>query len=236
MKKILLFQVFDCKDQARALEFDQCVRHNLELGFDEIIIFNDNVPPRYFGKNIRNIEVDKRLTYKDFIELAQSPKNYGNFLVLINTDIKLDKKMFELERILGEKTLIALARYEVGDRLADMPWCTQDVWVLVGQPIPKSILFQSDIPLGVPGCELRFSELMFNVGFQVFNPCMDIKNLHVHKNQVPHSDENRVFGAYLFTPACGLNDVFNKSANAWPIPHYLTSFVPKLFTMQECKD
>jgi hypothetical protein len=232
VKKILLFQVFDCKDQARALEFDQCIRHNLELGFDEVIIFNDNVSPKYSGKNIHNIEINERLSYKNFIELAQSPKYYGDMLVLINTDIKLDKKMLELEGLLSEKTLIALARYEEDDRLADMPWCTQDVWALIGQPIPKSIFFQSDIPLGVPGCELRFSELMFNVGFMVFNPCLEIKNLHIHKNQAPHSDENRVFGAYLFTPACNLNDVLHKSENALPIPHYLTSFIPKLFTMQ----
>lgn len=232
MKKILLFQCFDCKDESRAKEFDQCIGHNLELGFDEIIILNDGVSPRYFGENISNINTDKRLTYKDFINLVQDPKYSGDLLVLINTDIKLDKKILDLDKILAAKTLIALARYEDGNRLADTPWCTQDVWAMLGQSIPKSVLFQSDIPLGLPGCELRFSELMFNVGFQVFNPCMDIKNLHVHKDQVPHTDENRLFGAYLFTPACNLNDVLNKAPKAFPVPHYLTSFIPKLFTMQ----
>ena len=52
MKKILIFQWFDCNDALRKNELVQCIEHNLELGFDDVIIFNDSVEPTFTGDNI----------------------------------------------------------------------------------------------------------------------------------------------------------------------------------------
>jgi hypothetical protein len=144
----------------------------------------------------------------------------------------LDFELSLLDEIIKEKALFALSRYENNGMLANTPWCTQDVWVMLSQPIRKSIIHQCDIPLGLPGCEIRFSEIVFNTGFEVFNPCLDIKNIHVHSNQVAHLDENRIYGAYLFTPACTLEDIRTGNKKILPSPQYLTSFIPKLFSIQ----
>ena len=231
MKKILIFQWFKCGNEAREQELVDCVNHNLSIGFDEVLIFNDDVEPMFHGKNIINIPSIGRLTYRDFINIVKDPGNYGSLIVLTNTDVKLDRRILSLNEILKERTLIAISRYESNGMLADDPWCTQDCWALISQPIHKSIIHQCDIPLGLPGCEIRFSEIIFNAGFSVFNPCLDIKNLHVHSNQAPHQDEDRLYGAYLFTPACTLKDIINEDKSVAPTLCYLTSFAPKLFSL-----
>ena len=201
-KKILIFQWFNCKDETRKKELIECINHNLNIGFDEVIIHNDSVESTFHGKNIKNISTNNRITYRDYIKVVNDPNNYGALVIFTNSDIKLDQKILILEESINEGTLICLSRYENNGLLTESPWCSQDVWVMLSQPIHMSVISQCDIPLGLPGCEIRFSEIIFNTGFVVFNPCLDIKNIHVHSNQNPHLDENRMYGAYLFTPAC----------------------------------
>jgi len=232
MKKILMFQWFKCKDDIRRQEIIDCINHNLSIGFDEVIIYNDSEEPTFHGQNIKNIPTNSRITYRDFINVVNDSSNYGSLVVLTNTDIKLDKKILSLDEIIKEQTLIALSRYENNGILADSPWCTQDVWVMLSQPIHKSIIHQCHIPLGMPGCEIRFSEIVFNTGFAVFNPCLEIKNIHVHSNQAIHLDENRIYGAYLFTPACTFEDIRARNIKILPLPQYSTRFNPKLFSIQ----
>jgi hypothetical protein len=231
MKKILMFQWFDCKDKIRKQELTDCVNHNLDIGFDEVIIFNDSVDPSFQGQNIKNVSTNSRITYKDYIDVVKNPSNYGSLVVLTNTDIKLDSNILFLDEIIKEETLIALSRYENNGALAETPWCTQDVWAMLSQPIHKSVIHQCDIPLGMPGCEMRFSEIIFNTGFAVFNPCLDVKNIHIHTNQTPHLDENRMYGAYLFSPACTFEDIRTRNTKALPSPQYWTSFTSKLFSI-----
>ena len=232
MKNILIFQWFDCKDNSRKEELIECVEHNLKLGFDEIIIFNDSVNPQFFGTNVKNITSTHRLTFRDYIEIINDPVNFGSLVTLTNTDIKIDIKTLELNSYIKEKMLIAISRYESQEHLAVNPWCTQDVWILLSQPIHNSILMQSSIPLGLPGCELRFSEILFAAGFEVYNPCLDIKNLHVHSKENIHLDENRIYGAYLFTPACKLIEMKSNYAATKPVLKYLPSFLTYTLNIQ----
>ena len=231
MKKILIFQWFDCQDGIRRQELTDCINHNLAIGFDEVIIFNDSVEPAFFGQNVQNILSNSRITYRDYINILNDENNYGSFVVLTNTDIKLDRNILTLKEVAKEKILLAMSRYESNEKLTEFPWSSQDVWAARSQPIHKGVLHQCNIPLGVPGCELRFSEMLFNTGFMVFNPCLDIKNVHVHSNQNSHKDENRIYGAYLFTPACTLSDIKSGNSAIMPTPYYLT-IINKLFTIQ----
>lgn len=227
MKKILVFQRFDCKDSVRRAELIQCIEHNLQLGFDRVIIFNDSVEAEFGGDGVINIETDRRLTYRDFIDIANDPTNFGSMVCLTNTDIKLDRNILDVSRILQPKLLLSMTRYEANGQLAELPWCTQDTWVILSQPMPDSVLFQSSIPLGMPGCENRFSELFFSAGFRVFNPCLDIKNVHVQSTRSVHRDENKLFGAYLFVPSCTIGDV--GKIEFFPTPVYLTRYSDRPF-------
>ena len=142
----------------------------------------------------------------------------------------LDRNVLTISDVVQKNFFLCFTRYEsIRGELAlpNAPWCTHDVWAMISQPIHNSIKFQSFMPLGMPGCELRFAETIFNMGYAVFNPCLDIKNVHLHSESVPHEDKNRMYGAYLFTPPCKLSDMkpasVSRSHTATPV--YLTSFI-----------
>lgn len=107
-----MFQWFDCKDIVRKQELTDCINHNLAIGLDEVIIYNDSVDPIFHGQNIKNVSTHSRITYSDYINVVKDPSNYGSLVVLTNTDIKLDKDILSLDSLIKEKTLIALSRYE----------------------------------------------------------------------------------------------------------------------------
>ncbi len=213
MKKILIFQWFKSSDVERESELIECISHNLAIGFDKVIIFNDSVDPKFFGNNIENVCINRRMRYSDYISIVCDSKNFGDLVVLTNTDIKLDENILNLPLYIKEKNLIAISRYENDIELAKSHWCTQDVWAIISQPVHVSVGYQSDIPLGVPGCENRFAEIFHSAGYAVFNPCIEIKNLHVHSKQGVYSQDFRVFGSYLFVHSCKLIDIEINNTN-----------------------
>jgi hypothetical protein len=227
MKTILLFQWFDCRDPVRRAEFTACAEHNLRLGFDEIVIFNDSTEPAFDGAHVRNVPADRRLTYRDFVDLLVDPANEGALVCATNTDIKLDPRLLDLTARVQKQQLLCFSRYEADGQLAKSPWCTHDTWVALGQPVPDSVVLQSSIPLGVPGCENRLAEIFFSSGFRVFNPSADIRNTHVHSVPSVHSDEKRLYGAYAFVPVCASADIGRD--DLMPKPVYLPKFAMRLF-------
>ena len=219
-----MFQWFDCIDEVRKKEFIDCINHNLNIGFDEVIIFNDKVQPAFFGDGIKNISSNTRLTYRDYIDLVNDVSNYGSLIVLTNTDIKIDTNIFNLAEVMKPVDFICMSRYEENGVIATSPAFTQDTWAILSQPVHNSIIHQSSIPLGIPGCENRFSEILFTVGFRVYNPSLDIKNIHIHRVPSVHKNENRVFGTILTIPPCYVEDIKNGFVKEYPRPFYLTAF------------
>lgn len=144
-------------------------------------------------------------------------------ICLTNTDIKIDLNIFLINDVLEDNQLIALSRYESNGEIAKSPWCTQDFWCIRSQSIHKSILIQSNIPLGIPGCENRFSEIMHSVGFEVFNPNLEIKNQHMHQIQANYPQSERLYGTYLFIPTCTIDDIKQKNPAHSPNINYLTN-------------
>lgn len=232
MKAILLFQHFEPANPVRKSELERCILHNLQIGFDKIMVWNDSVDPTFVGENVHNIEANRRLTYRDYIDVLDAEENYGSLIVLTNTDIMLDRNLLTISDVVRKNFFLCFSRYErrgAALELPDAPWCTHDVWAMISQPVHNSIKFQSLMPLGMPGCELRFAEIIFNMGYAVFNPCIDIKNVHLHSECPPHENKNRIYGAYLFTPPCRLSDVKPDSMtnNHMARPVYLTNFIDR---------
>lgn len=226
MKKILVFQWFDCKDEARRKELLECIHHNLSLAFDEFIILNDSTPALFTGEKIQNIQTTKRMTFQDWVAILNDPKNHGAVVCLTNTDIKLDPSLPSKCDFIQQNQLIALSRYEKNGELAPNPWVTQDTWAAISQPIHNSVVHQSGIPLGVPGCENRIAELFFNVGFEVINPCLDILNMHIQSVDSVHELQNKVAGTYLAIPPSNL-----QAQGGYPpaMPMYFVLNMNKMF-------
>jgi len=231
MKKILVFQYFDCNLPSRAAELESCIVHNLGIGFDEIIIFNDSIKPIFFQKNVINIESSYRLTYRDYVDILRDEKNFGSFIVLTNTDIRLDEKILTLSSIVKPIDFIALSRHEANGVIAPDPAITQDTWAMLSQPIPPTIIYQSGIPLGMPGCENRFSEIMFSAGHRVFNPSLDICNQHIQAIPSIHKFEDKMFGAILAIPPCRTDQISTCTLDEFPKPYYLPCFSDRLISI-----
>jgi len=220
LKKILVLQWYESAESERNAEIEKAFNHNLSLNFDEFIIFNENNKINYSSGNIKNLNQKGRYTFRDYLNVASITRADDTMVVTCNSDIALDPFIASADFGIDKKTLYCISRYEEDGSISEHPWATQDVWIIQSQKIHNSALNNSDIPLGTPGCELRFAELMYNIGYKVYNPCLSLKNFHIHRTQLPHNDEIRNYGAYLFTHACTLEDARNK-ANIEPVPVYL---------------
>lgn len=218
MKTILLFQYFLAQDPIRRNEIESAITHNINLGFDEIIIFNDSVKPNFVGPNITNILTDSRMTFKDFIEVVNDPRNHDSLITLTNTDIKLDHKILCIDKVISKSKVFCISRHELNGQLTENPHYCQDTWAMISQPLPKYILFSSNIPIGTSGCEQRFAELLFSFNFLISNPCVDIHNIHIHSNHPGTNETDRIYGAYLSIPPSGLNGDDSKIPS--PSLHY----------------
>lgn len=224
MKKILIFQYFQCNSPERLTELEECINHNINLDFDEIIIFNDSINPTFLQNNIKNIVINRRLTYKDYIDIISSEENFGSLVVLTNSDIKLDSEILRLGKLIKPIDFIALSRYEKNGLIAPDPAFTQDTWAMLSQPIPPTILYQCGIPLGMPGCENRFSEIIFSAGYRVANPSISIKNRHIQIKPSVHKFEEKMFGAILAIPPCSIEQLITPDPEFQPTPYYLPCF------------
>ena len=71
----------------------------------------------------------------------------------------IDTNIFNLAEVMKPVDFICMSRYEENGVIATSPAFTQDTWAILSQPVHNSIIHQSSIPLGIPGCENRFSEI-----------------------------------------------------------------------------
>lgn len=227
VRAILTFQCFECLDAHRHDELRRCIEHNLSLPFDKVIIYNDSTAPAFFDDRTENLCGAGRQTFRDYLRIVEDPRYRGDLVVLTNTDIMLDRELLRAREHIRPSDLLCFSRYEADGAFPAAPWCTQDVWMMLAQPVPASVLLQSTLPLGLPGCETRFAELLFNAGYSVMNPSLDTRNVHVHTRQTPAKDENRIYGAHLLTPPCRLADLGERRSIPRPVPVYLAKFLDR---------
>lgn len=74
-------------------------------------------------------------------------------------------------------------------------------------PIP-SYFQETKFPLGMVGCDNRILAIFARYGYFPVNPCKTIKSYHLHVgHQVNYNTNNRLFGEYLFAPACYMSEI-----------------------------
>lgn len=207
VRKVLVTQWYAPSDLSRREEITACFNHNAGLGFDEVIVFTEGLEWPDSPAKLRVVVHPERLTFFEFVQILDSRSSVGECVFFTNADIKLDPNILCLADSLGERELVCLSRYEHDGELVQSAWCSQDSWVARTQAMPASVMLQAAIPLGVPGCENRFAEICLSAGFRLSNPCLDIRNRHFHRMQVPHDMSRRVFGAYVFVHPCNLDSM-----------------------------
>ena len=213
--KIILFTAYyKAKHAIRQEELIYCLKKNIQCdAIDKIVlIIDDDHVPEVKSPKIEIVNLLERPTYLDWVELTQE-RDDNILSILANTDIYFDDSILNLKEIFANNSqaFVALSRYDKeGDRqkLHQNPHWSQDVWVISSQyQFTESLKKSLNFSLGVPRCDNKIAYLFTIHGTRVYNPCHQIKTVHVQESQL------RAYSKYGDTSIVG--------GTAWVYPSVL---------------
>lgn len=152
-------------------------------------------------------ESNTRLTFNDFFEDIRNHGDDKGVNIMCNSDIYFDDTILLTEKIL-ENQVYALNRWDwhpYNEPIHYNMLGSSDVWVFRG--IPKNI--NGAFFLGNWGCDGRLGYEIIKAGYELYNPSLSIKTVHLHHVNVHNYDlfNDQVSGPYMGAPACYLDDL-----------------------------
>ena len=163
---------------------------NLQNSFITKIKLLCEIPFIYEHPKLECISIEKRPTYQTFLDLY----DFNDINILINSDIVLDFGTSFLIQKIPPNSAYCLTRYQLINNynLDPKEWkyafyelghaaVTQDAWIIYKPS--KPIINCSDILMGIPGCENRFSLSLYQSGLILSNPSLSIQIIHVHLSE-----------------------------------------------------
>lgn len=175
------------KNPERDAEIQLCIHnciHSPEI--DKAYLLSDVLPPiQALLPKAEWIQLDRRPTYQDFFNIANSIAAPGDIIVISNTDIYPDASTkHHLVNNLKENECYALTRWDVlptGEhQLFDRP-DSQDTWCFVA---PIKPIHGGDFTQGRGGCDNKIALQIKESGYDVKNPSRSIKFLHLHNTNI----------------------------------------------------
>ena len=180
----LFINSFDHENSARKKEIDFCLEKNKKnKHIKQIIIVNKG----------------DRAAYGDFFRIMAEYPNDVN--IIANLDIYFDETI-ELAKDITNMECYALTRWEnYNGKVIDFnsrhgrpspPQWSQDAWIFRGAPKPEAFdtvvavdsRTRSSVhiafSLGIPGCDNKIAALLKEKNYQVTNPSLSIKAIHMH--------------------------------------------------------
>ena len=160
MFQINLFTTYyNEENNFRKQELLSCMQKNiLNKTISKITIFNEGESLAYLAPTkIKEVFIEKRPTYRDFINYINANSNPDDINIIANTDIFFDKNLEVLKYINLNNTCLALSRWDTTDTIRPKLYNrndSQDAWVFKG--FIKQCL-KADFPLGVPRCDNRLT-------------------------------------------------------------------------------
>lgn len=186
----LFFPYYKCGDLDRQEEIDFCLQKNIENSLIDklIVLIDDGSLSPFSSDKITVINLDKRPTYKKWIDLTKELRLSG-ISVLCNSDIYFDDSIEFFDEVLDKSNkFVALSRWELiggTTSLHPNPHWSQDVWAMnCDNYLSTELLHQLDFPMGVPRCDNKIAYLFGIYGWEVFNPCNQLKSFHVHETEM----------------------------------------------------
>ena len=221
----VFFPYYQCGDKERQKEIDLCLGKNAEnkLINKLFVVIDDGCECPVTSDNIEIIHINKRLTYKYWIELTQQYCQAG-VTILCNSDIYFNETLSVIDEVLfSEKSFISLSRWELlGGSLSKHPnphW-SQDTWAMrVGEQLSPSFMHQLDFPMGVPRCDNKIAYLFATQGWKIFNPVDFLVSIHVHETEMrtyhKKLDDRILGGAGYVYPGEKLTDEATLDFDIW---------------------
>jgi hypothetical protein len=214
-KIINLYTTYFCpKEEERKKELDYCITKNINNPYiKNIFLFLDDKTKESdlsdileknqpFSGKVSFIKIDKIPTYKDWID---NKTNDDSVSVFTNADIYFDETITKIpEYLKNAKSFVCVSRYEdlnEGAELHKTPHWSQDVWAIKSNDIIDDNFKRSlDIPTGKYRCDNKIAYVFTINGWDLYNPCKDIKCYHKHESNLRKYDEldTSIFGAIAF--------------------------------------
>lgn len=182
-------------DNDRSNELEYCIIKNLENPIvDKIHLFIDDEDALRRLNIISNnsekivvISIGLKPKYNDIFNYIL--ENIQNEICMItNADIYIHHcEVALLEKLKSEKVCYALTRYEhdMSHPLIDSYCGSHDCYIFNSSFINQLIINEhTNFLQNVPGIESHIIKTLCDNGFKVYNPCMQIKIVHLHKTQL----------------------------------------------------
>lgn len=228
----LFLQFYISKNKERYEETKECLRRNINLGiFKKIYLLNERIYSRQelgiSSKSIIQVNIGKRLTYRDFIEHTKILKG---FVVLCNADIFFDDSLeYVRKSVMREiKSVQCLRRYEYrGEK--DLLKCikhinyesSQDCWIFHTSQLSYAHE-EYNINLGTPGCDNKIADILRQDGYMLLNNYISIRIYHNHKSPKRNYNRKQLPRPYSYVlnsfPLTSMDEIMRKTGIFWQYP------------------
>lgn len=166
-----------------------------------------------YGNSIELRQNVTRSTFADVLALARLAANDDDLVVIANADIVVPaRSVASLSIEVQRRDAFALSRYEVerngATRITTGGKHSQDVWATRGVPDLDAKLVS--FFFGVPGCDNAYAYALYAAGYDVQNPSLSIKTIHLHasgKRTATNTRPHRVAAPYLYVEPHKLGEV-----------------------------
>jgi hypothetical protein len=208
-------------DIERSKELEDSLKNNFNSPLiEKIHLFVDdndavNKLKSLFGDSnkIHIIEVGKKPKYSDFFNYIL---NYlpNKICMIINSDIYLHScDLNILNKLNDNKIVYALTRHEY-DMSCPLIYDyrgSHDAYIFNSKFLSQNIINQhTDFYQNFPGIETQIIKAFYDDGYSIYNPCKQIKIIHLHKTQL------RNHGQWIGLHKYGDDDFMKKSC--WYVP------------------
>ena len=183
----LFINYFVDKNKERQKEYDSTLLLNIQNRYiDNIYLIVENKDRVKYKRKITYIEVNKRPTFQDFFNIINRITKDNEINIIANSDIYFNETLDYVN--LYKNECLALTRND----LIGSPE-SQDVWIFKGK-IKK---INSNIKLGVWGCDNAIAYEIKKAGYDIYNPSLSISCFHNHKSQFKNDSIKKYSGKIL---------------------------------------
>ena len=224
----LFIPYFNPIEASRRKELELCLaknRANNRIAHVYLMIDDDAEVDLEDGR-VTVFRMNRRPTYQDWTRLAET-SSPDHICVLANADIYFDETISLLEELFDADptAFVALTRYDLSGTeisLHPNPHWSQDTWAYLPEHASNPDRDRClNFPLGVPRCDNKVAYGFAVYGHTVYNPCHQVRSMHVHesgKRTYDKKGDMRIVGGTAMVHASnGLIDPAKLDIELWPI-------------------
>lgn len=207
----LIYQFFIHSDKKRNEEIKQCLKFNVEnKHIDKIILLNEKkYTEGELGvkhKKIKQVNINKRLTYKDVFNCVQGD-NLKGYIIFCNADIFFDdtlKKIFNSE-LHTKKQVLTPLRFDYNDKgeikykLFGPRADSCDTWIFHSNSNPTKVERKlTNFKFGTNCCDVKIAYIFNMLGYELINDPFFIKNYHYDNPEREREPTDTLDGPNLY--------------------------------------